>query len=260
MKPNKKLVSPLPAEWEAVWQDTKTIPVNRLVDEARPEYVASVDLMGAKGWMAGSIRRAAQIVGVIHLAALKAAIPTGARVYPIIDGVYIVSPSKSAFRKTTHQTMRLLARSFDERGRADRFLVRGGIAYGRVLHGESLAKLHDDLQIEQRYSRCIAIGAAIQQAHEAEGKAPPFGFYVDMTARSVASAFDSPYISTFDRWWRTRIRSERELATRFGTLLDQHFAYLATRRRESEYALDRLEEHRALAHEYFRLGVPEAAT
>jgi hypothetical protein len=156
--------------------------------------------------------------------------------------------------------MRILARTFEERKNIDRFLVRGGIAYGRVLHGGSIGALHDDLQIDDRYARCIAIGAAIRQAYEAEAKAPPFGFYVDMTARSVASGFDSPYVSGYDRWWLAKEKGQRAIALRFGKLVDEHFQYLVTKHQEIEYPLDRLAVHRAAAAEYFRIHADRGET
>lgn len=254
----RKRKSPAAKDWATAWPGTKVVTVSRLRVEAVAEYVGWIDLMGAKGWMAGSIRHAAELVGLIHIAGKTAAAATeGAHAYPVIDGVYITSPDKAAFRKATHQTMRSLARTFESRDQIDRFLVRGGVAYGRVLHGESIARLHDELERDRSYVRCLAIGASIRQAYLAEGNAPPFGFYVDMTARSVASNNDSPYISAFDRWWRRDVPAENVISTRFGKLLDDHFSYLGRKHREIEYPIARLQEHRALAAEYFRLPAGE---
>jgi hypothetical protein len=42
--------------------------------------------------------------------------------------------------------MRTLAVTFLAQEKSDRrFLVRGGIAYGRILHGAEISKLHADL-------------------------------------------------------------------------------------------------------------------
>ncbi|MCC7291469.1 MAG: hypothetical protein IT449_05340 [Phycisphaerales bacterium] len=258
-KARSKRNAPAPTDWDTVWPGCDIVTVKELKDEAVAEYVGWIDLMGAKGWMAGSIRHAAELVGLIHIAGKSAAkATTGAHAYPVIDGVYITSPDKAAFRKATHQTMRTLARTFESRKQIDRFLVRGGVAYGRVLHGEAIAALHGQLRNDEEYARCLAIGASIRQAYLAEGSAPPFGFYVDMTARSVASNNDSPYISSFDRWWRLDEPGQKRIATRFGRLLDDHFVYLERKHRGIEYPLARLQEHRALGCEYFRLETPNA--
>src|ERR1051326_7793004 len=118
--------------WTDEWLPAKAITVGRLEDTAQPEYVAWIDLMGAKSWMAGSIRRAAEIIGIIHLAGLRAASDHSVKTYPVIDGVYLVGQNKNEFREATHAVMRMLALTFISRKSADRFLVRGGIAYGRV--------------------------------------------------------------------------------------------------------------------------------
>lgn len=259
---SKKRTQPHPApaeDWSRIWSETDVVEVQELSSKAAPEYVGWIDLMGAKGWMAGAIRRAAELVGVIHIAGKLAASETeGTTVYPVIDGVYITSRDKRAFQQATHRTMRMLARTFEARTESDRFLVRGGIAYGRVLHGTEIARLHTQLKSDTGYAKCLALGASIRQAYLAEANAPPFGFYVDMTARSVAPINQSPYVSAFDRWWRGNVRDQRSLALRFGRLLDTHFEYLQRKHREIEYPLDRLQLHRALAREYFRLDAPEA--
>jgi hypothetical protein len=101
----------------------------------------------------------------------------------------------------------------------------------------------------------LALGISIGQAYAAERKAPPFGYYVDTTARSTASVAASPYISAFHRWWR--IKDESQAAAAFGEKLDKHFHYLREKHRELEYPLDRLDEHNAIAREYFRLKAEE---
>lgn len=207
--------------------------------------------MGAKAWMAGSIRRAAEIVGLIHVAGLRAAEESAIKAYPVIDGVYLVGDNKSEFKKATKSVMRNLAITFLARKSEDRFLVRAGIAYGRILHGESITPMHSGLQMNESYSKCLAIGVAIGQAFSAEGKAPPFGYYVDMTARSTASINDAPYISSFYRWWTS---NEGDKVSSFATELNKHFDYLEQRHRELEYPIDRLKEHRSLAQEYFQIN------
>lgn len=251
-KTTSRVVEKGETDWQAAWPNTSVLVGKHLQAEAKAEYVGWIDLMGAKSWMAGSIRHAAELIGLIHLAGLSSANEQGAKAYPVIDGVYITSPEKTAFRKATRQTMRILAQTFESRPDNDRFLVRGGIAYGRVLHGESIAKLHPTLQADTQYAHCLAIGASIRLAYEAETKAPPFGFYVDMTARSVAPGEDSPYVSAFDRWWSLQHTKQEMIAKRFGAVLDGHFASLKLKHREIEYPLDRLEAHRAAAAEYFR--------
>ena len=233
-----------------VWGTASAIRVETLSVVAQPEYVAWIDLMGARRWMAGSIRRAAEMISLIHVAGRIASKKHEVACYPVIDGVYIVGSDKKNFQRAASLAMRTLAETFLAQDHADRrFLVRGGIAYGRVLHGQAIAKLHENLENDESYSRCLALGIAIGHANEAEGKAPPFGFYVDNTARSTASVDAYPFLSSFFRWWS--VANESLAANNFGIELDKYFDYLCSRRRELEYPKDRLQEHRELAKEYF---------
>lgn len=257
MNPTKGRQNPVTQKASAKsWTLDNAITMKTLSADAQPEYVAWIDLMGARGWMAGSIRRAAEMIALIHVAGCSAARKHGVKSYPVIDGVYLVGTEKSEFREATKFVMRTLAETFLAQNKPDRrFLVRGGIAYGRVLHGEDIAELHVGLKKDAGYTRCLAIGIAIGQAYEAESKAPPFGYYVDRTARSTASANAFPYVSSFFRWWKTK--TEEEQAQHFGQQLDNYFEYLCSRRRELEYPEDRLKEHRALAKEYFAAKVDD---
>ncbi len=128
------------------WSTEDAITVETLSTKAQAEYVAWIDLMGAPSWMAGSIRRAAEIIGLIHIAGIRAANKYEIGVYPVIDGVYLVGKEKEKFRSATNLVMRTLAVTFLAQEKSDRrFLVRGGIAYGRILHGAEISKLHADL-------------------------------------------------------------------------------------------------------------------
>lgn len=246
--PKPSAVKQIPVNF---WGTTNAIKVNTLSIAAQPEYVAWIDLMGARGWMSGSIRRAAEMISLIHVAGRIASKKYAVECYPVIDGVYLVGSEKKSFQRAAALAMRLLVETFLAQDHADRrFLVRGGIAYGRVLHGKSIAKLHENLEKDESYSKCLALGIAIGQAYEAEGKAPPFGFYVDNTARSTASADAFPFPSSFFRWWS--IQNESTAAANFGKDLDTYFEYLSNKRRELEYPEERLKNHRELAREYFR--------
>jgi hypothetical protein len=79
-----------------------------------------------------------------------------------------------------------------------------------------------------------------------------------MTARSTASVNNSPYISSFYRWWSPNQPDEKRIATEFGSELIAHFDYLRARCREIEYPLERLNEHQAMVREYFRISDAES--
>ena len=80
------------------WSTDLAITVNTLASVAQPEYVAWIDLMGAQGWMAGSIRRAAEMIALIHIAGLTAARKYKVRVYPVMIAMEVKKSPNTILR------------------------------------------------------------------------------------------------------------------------------------------------------------------
>jgi hypothetical protein len=177
-EPTKKQVS------ANSWTTDNALTMETLHVEAQPEYVAWIDLMGARGWMAGSIRRAAEMIASIHIAGCRAAGKHDVKSYPVIDGVYLVGAEKSEFRQATSLVMRTLAETFLAQQKPDRrFLVRGGIAYGRVLHGDDLSEIHSDLKKDPAYARCLPWGSQLDKPMRQKARRRHLG--IMLTAQHV---------------------------------------------------------------------------
>lgn len=220
-------------------------------------YVAWVDLMGAKSIMGRSLWKAANFIGKIHVAALRAAgTESGVQVFPVIDGCYLMAERRANLERALEQMMLALAATFIHELSDDlRFLVRGGIAAGRIIEGNAMAKCSGELESHPKYRDCLSIGTAIGQAYTAESKAPPFGFWVDITARSSILGENQPYTEAYWRWWRaTPANLGRERAAALGGQLMTYFDWAQKHRRELEYDESRLTEHRESAREYFMLS------
>ncbi len=226
------------------------------IDGTKNQNVAWVDLMGAKSAMGRSLFQTANFIGKIHTAAFTAAHDReGARVYPVIDGCYITAGQQEIFESVLRTTMLSLANAFvSEEKMSQRFLVRGGIAAGRIIPGAELAKGSNTLQQRAGYKGAVALGTAIGQAYMAEAKAPPFGYFVDITARSFAAGKKQPFTSVYWRWWddgREKDVRRREIIL---SELKAYYRWVASNHRGLEYPVAAYEEHRERAFEYFRGG------
>lgn len=220
-------------------------------------YVAWLDLMGARNAMGRALSRAANYVGKIHVAAIDAAKKHELDVYPVIDGCYFIASKKRNLEAALATAMARLAAVFiHEEDPAMRFLVRGGIAAGRVVHGRNIAICSDTLRQAAHYSDCLAIGTAISQAYLAEQSAPPFGFWVDITARAFREEKAHPFAVTYWRWWEhieDDANCDKSIRQRvLGNAIKQHYQWLSRNQRSEEYDKDRLAKHMGSAAEYFR--------
>lgn len=231
----------------------------RVRKHIKTRYVAWIDLMGARGIMGRSLPKAANFIGKIHEAILsqcnEQSLENGHTLtpYPVIDGAYITSKYRADLDICLSGIMRRLAETFvKEQKQEHRFLVRGGIAFGDILEGAHLAKGSDTLRKSERYSHCVALGSAIGQAYSAESLSPPFGFCVDITARSISTPGQPTYPSLFWRWWSDAGEDGLKQASALASKLDEYFKWLSDRLLEHEYPKDRFERHKALMQEYFR--------
>ena len=251
MKTKIERASPKSADGPFPPTSSPAVETKGLAGKVLNGYVAWIDLMGAKATMGRALSAAAGHIARIHVAALTSA-DADIRVYPVIDGCYAITSRRAALESFLTNTMTRLASAFVNESKCDRkFLVRGGIAAGRILHGDDLASCSPALQQQQAYARCLAIGTPIGQAYSAERLAPPYGFWVDITARSFVSTTESPrehpFVTTYWPWWKGRPSADK-----LGSSLDEYFTYARDNHRALEYPLDRLEEHCAAAREYFR--------
>lgn len=224
-----------------------------------PRYVAWIDLMGARGIMGRSLAKASNFIGKIHDAVLSQSgtLKLGSghilTAYPVIDGAYISASHRADLDDCLSEIMKRLAGSFvHEVSHEHRFLVRGGIALGNVLEGQYLSKGSEALSNSEGYAGSVALGSAIGQAYLAEGQAPPFGFCVDVTARSVSMGSQPTYPTRFWRWWADDGADGAKQAAELAGKLEEYFEWMSHRLMEHEYPKDSFERHRALMQEYFR--------
>ena len=108
--------------------------------------------MGAQAAMGRSISNAANYIGKIHAAALQSEVEFGLlnaqpvllgekkflKVYPVVDGCYVLAEEKDDLEVFCRAMMWKIATTFIHSPNDKRFLVRGGISYGRVIEGKKI--------------------------------------------------------------------------------------------------------------------------
>ena len=220
----------------------------------RNKYVFWLDLMGAQNTMAVSLPKASNYVLKIHVAALRANEHLHAALVPVVDGVYCICDERSQMFKLVHKVMDALALTFVlETDNAHRFLVRGGISYGLVVHGDGLAAASDTLKANRQHLASIAIGMAISNAYQAEKQAPPFGIFVHESARAAAPENHLVMTDVFHSWYDETNPVDAELLKDFRPKFKEYYSWVRKNHRKILYPQDRIEEHYRMAEEYFCL-------
>lgn len=212
------------------------------------EYVAWVDVMGTQSSLSRSVSAAANFIAKLHTAALSAPQRT-LRLYPVMDGFYAACLDQSETLEFLRSVFVQTADEFNATPRYQhRFMIRGGLAFGPVYHGNSIsASASPILNNHQPHRDSLLIGMPVIQANRAETEAPPFGLFVHESARAFAPTNQSglPY-----RWWKwVQTRNE---AT-WNTLRDELPSYLQWCKKHSMlmgYPLDRIDAHEHMATQF----------
>jgi len=227
---------------------------NRHMSDAQPVYVCWLDVMGSQNAMLRSVKTAANFVCKIHDVALSE-LPDyegrGIRLFPVMDGVYITCPRQGPLRYFLSAVLRRLAETFlQERTPWFRFLVRGCIAYGPLVDGRDIgADASRALASNTEYRDSILIGIPLAQAYRGEREAPPFGIFIDESARAFAAEREQPF--SFIWWdWYSQVQPALDAQAMHRALMD-HFDWCKQYEVTIGYERDRIECHQRLADEYF---------
>ena len=147
------------------------------------EYACWLDIMGTKSSMSESFEKSANFIIRFHTAVLKAAVPKKVRVYPVMDGVYIVVKYLDDMRDAINKIM---AEVFLSETNNHRFIVKGALAKGTIQHGSKISsEVSPDMAPRSGYKQHLLFGMPMIQAFNAEKQAPPFGIYIHESARTV---------------------------------------------------------------------------
>ena len=175
------------------------------------------------------------------------------RLFPTIDGMYITSPARWPLESVPNETMMRCAITFmQEKKPYHKFLVRGAISFGPVFYGMDLPNGASYAMANSPQIRdSILVGLPVGQAHEAEGKAAPFGISIHSSARSFSPRDDRPFPFIWLEWYRycKPAIDPKDLLE----AMNEYFDWQREHSTVTGYLPERLEYHAKLAREFFTL-------
>ena len=212
------------------------------------EYVAWVDIMGTLSSMSRSVETTANFIGKLYVAALKSE-RDSVRLYPVMDGLYAVSENQRSILYFLRQFFTMIAQEFNSSENRYRFMIRGGISFGPVYHGDMITESASrDLARESGHRDSLLFGMPMIQAYSAEGDAPPYGISVHESARAFCPSGDNviPH-----RWFMWRHSHNNETWKALKHELNKYLDWCSCRSRQIGYPKEKIEFHKEIANEYF---------
>lgn len=211
--------------------------------DMKNEYVLWVDIMGTKNSMSSSVRTSSIFIFKLHVAIMEA-INRDIHVYPMMDGAYVTTKnekSMSAFIKKVFNSLSdtLINTEVD----FHKFLVKGAIAYGPIIHGKDIpTSCSKCLEKNADYTKGILLGMPMILASMGEKYAPPFGIYCDESARMVSQEFAHRWY----KWWAD------DKVPHVANAVQSYFDYAKEHYYELDYPKEKIAEHEEKANQYFR--------
>lgn len=232
-------VNPLP---DALYVHAASLPASA------NHYVLWLDVMGVQSIMARSLPISANFIFKFHSAALVTK-PAGVELYPVMDGLYAVSTNQVDIKQFMRDVLETLARLFiDAAQDKHRFVVRGGLAYGPLIRGSALvAACAPTLAQQPAYAGTLLLGMPVIQAHLGEREAPPFGIFVNESARAFAPASTFPFNEI---WWSWFDPTHHQLAVTLRTALLTYLDWCTSHAGPIAYEPARIVAHRAMVQQY----------
>lgn len=222
---------------------------------ANQEYVAWVDVMGIGPAMGRSVTGAANFIFKLHAVAAKNYIQ-GITIYPIMDGLYVATADQAAMLNFLKNIFIECAKEFNSipaNQPHHRFIIRGALAYGPVVHGSSVP---DNVFTPNRgvnpfgqlpnYKNAIMLGMPMVQAHTSETNAPPFGLYIHESARTFAPPGQEPIHHV---WWKWAAKSDPTWKALKTTIIS-HFKWCQKNSFALEYKPERITVHLQMSEQY----------
>lgn len=223
--------------------DTSTLRVNQ------PEYVCWMDVMGTRSIMSQSLERAANFIIRLHASVLRSRLPDQ-RFYPMLDGIYITCPSQQDMLELLRRAFQVLACEFTAATEDyHRFIPKASLAYGPVVHGSTLVPaVNPELAGNRTVRDSLVLGLPVIEAHEGERSAPPFGIFVDISARTFSPPGSSPLPFVWWRWFNATYTRPAN----FLQAVNGYYAWCEANHFTQQYDPQRISEHKAMAIEYLQ--------
>ena len=244
-------------------------------------YVLWMDIMGISCHMSQSLNRSANFIGKFHsIISQQERKCKYSRVYPIMDGAYIVFrrkpfmaeceiPPRQDLELTDQDLVKAvkhfiqcvyarIAEDFlGEKDHMHQYIVRSALAYGPVIFGESLtADVVPEFYDQARASGLI-LGYPIILANTSEHSAPPMGVFLDdsVLAKSAMIETERDGHLFAGRWYKWM--SDAEKYYKFsnqkglGDKVQKYFEWCKEHKNMLGYDKEGVERHLELAKEFF---------
>ena len=224
----------------------------------KKEYVAFIDIMGTRTHMKCSVKETANFIFKFHaavIAAYREKMYKNVFLYPVMDGIYITTGKKEDMINILLRVFRELAKCFvNEKDNYYKYLIRGSIAYGEVIHGHHIPyKASKIFEVDLGYKNQIILGSGMITAYDNESMAAPFGIQVDSSAIKMENdskrqygAFPSDW-----KWFKDEMLKIDENLPR--KLQDKIINYLNWLRNENNpLHYDKIDRHIELTNNYFQ--------
>jgi len=228
------------------------------IPSPQERYVAWFDVMGTTAISSRSISEAAIKVFKLHIASIASyEACSGPQkqqldLYPMMDGVYAISSSKTALMELMRSIFTTLGKDVVDADETHHILIiKAAIAYGPIIRGEQLGDSNDTLEGTDHQDRTM-VGLPIVQAFLAENEAPPFGIHIHESARAFAPEGDDPFNYVWWKWFRSHDDEydNRELARDIRETLDSYYEWSRENSERIDYDTDRIDAHQELANQY----------
>lgn len=228
-----------PQEWDEYFHVTQ-------IKDFEDRYVLFVDIMGMKTTMFRSFNRSTIFMGKFHSCLSKLAKDSSEIVvFPVMDGAYVVAKEYDQIVEFIRNMYVRIARIFIlTKNNSERFLIRGGLAYGPVVLGEDITgAVSPALGNEEQYKSKLLFGLPVILAYEGESKASPFGVYLDATIRIKMRNV----VSGVRLKWCFCPSLQNKLAKE----ADSYFNWASQHAKELLYSEDRISAHHEMAKQFF---------
>lgn len=216
---------------------------------AQNEYVCWIDIMGTRNIMMESLDIASNFIFKFHAAVQESKDPS-VKLYPLMDGVYVVTKEKEALKKVITKIFKTVRTIFiDTKELHHKFLIKGTISYGPIIHGEEVShSACPGLAGDEVYRKSILMGIPMIQAYLNEKLAPPFGIFIHESARTFSEPGTSRLSGKYFSW----LSNKREKNTLL-TAIKEYFAYTEKFSISKGLEKEKSRFYAAHAEEYFSL-------
>lgn len=232
-------------EAHPLWFDAGQLP-----GTATDAYVAWIDVMGVRAFMLRSLPVTANFVFKLHVAALEEADPA-VRLYPVMDGLYVVTSDRTKMRAFLKAVFLRLADCFCSTTENEhRFLVKCAVAKGPVIHGSDIgiaaSPVFGQSSQNEQYKDSILLGMPMVLAVQSEPQAPPFGVYVHSSASDLLTSTERKHSHIWWHWFSAGNNQAQLLRA----ALPDYFTWCERRAGAIEYDGSRIRAHRDQVTQY----------